>query len=41
MDAELIQGCKLVVNERSCGNVGDGAGGERGEGGWGRRLGGK
>ena len=34
MDAKLVQGWKLVINERSCGNFGDRAGSERGEGGW-------
>ena len=41
MDAELVQGWKLMTNERSCRNVGDGTGVERGEGGWRRRSGGK
>ena len=41
MDAKLVQGWKLVINERSCGNFGDKAGSEHGEGGWRRRSGGK
>ena len=34
MDAELVHGWKFVVNERTCGNFGDGAGVEHGEDGW-------
>ena len=36
-----FRGWKLMVNERSCGNFGDGAGAERGKGGLRRRSGGK
>ena len=38
---DWCRGWKLIVNGRSGGNFGDGAGAKRGEGGWRRRSGGK